>query len=306
MRQDLADGAGVRSTVSKFMRRLVLVFRVLTFVVLFLAVFSYLHPIGESFSVIQFPLAGFGLLLSAFRHNWVVRLPLLVVSILALGQVGQAYRNLNIAGDVTVYQKNLLHLNDSTPRVLRDIKQVSPDVLTVQELTNKAQLEWQNALTGYATLQFCPNKWGYGAAVISKWQTISGSGFCQFNGRLAGIKVQSASGPLWLVSLHLHWPWPYEQAWQVPEIVETLKRLDGPIVVGGDFNNLPWSGAVNDISEAARGRRAGGVEATFVYSGIPLAIDNVIAPSGGVVETRPKFSSDHLGLVAKVGISPRP
>ena len=302
----MAEGKGVRSAVSKGTRRLVLGIRIATIAILFLAVFSFLHPIGESFSVIQFPLAGFGLFLSAFRHNWVLRLPLLVVSILALGQVGQAYRNPNDVGGITVYQKNLLHLNESTPRVLRDVKAVDPDVLTVQEMTTQALRDWKKVLAAYPTLHFCPNKRGYGTAVISKWQTLAGSGFCQSSGRMTGVRVQTPEGPLWLVSLHLHWPWPYEQAWQVPEIIETLERLDGPVVLGGDFNNLPWSGAVSDIRDAVRGRRAGGVEATFILSGIPLSIDNVIAPNGGAIETRPQFSSDHLGLVARVGISPRP
>lgn len=291
---------------SKVTRRLVLLVRLLTTAILFLAVFSFIHPVGESFSVIQFPLAGFALLLSAFRHNWVLRLPMLVVAILALGQVGLAFRNPNPVGDITVYQKNILHLNDSTPRVVRDILDVDPEVITAQEMNVALMAAWKSELKEYPTLQFCPNKWDYGAAVLSKWPTVAGSGFCMSNGKLAGVQVERPDGPLWLVSLHLHWPWPYEQAWQVPEVVDRLNRLKGPVILGGDFNNMPWSGAVAAIEEAARGARAGGVEATFHLSGIPLPIDNVIAPSGGVIEPRPEFSSDHLGIVARVGIMPRP
>jgi len=147
----------------------VLLVRSIVTVVLFLAVFSFLHPIGESFSVIQFPLAGFALLLCAFRHNWVLRLPMLIVAILALGQVGLAFRNPNNGGDVTVYQKNLLYLNNSTPRVVNDVQATDPDVVTVQEMTTVLKNTWASDLGGYPTLQFCPNRRGYGTAVLSKW-----------------------------------------------------------------------------------------------------------------------------------------
>ena len=302
----MGKDTSVRATALKLTRRTVLLVRIVTIAILFLAVFSFLHPVGESFSVIQFPLAGFALFLCAFRHNWVLRLPMLVVAILALGQVGLAFRNPNGAGNVTVYQKNLLYLNDGTPRVLRDVLAVDPEVVTAQEMTVELLDQWKAHLTDYPTVQYCANKLDYGTAVFSKWPAVANSGFCMPNGKLAGVQLRGPDGPVWVLSLRLYWPWPYEQTWQIPEIIEVLQRLNGPVIIGGDFNNLPWSGAVNILAEAARGERAGGVEPTFYLSGIPLSIDHVIAPGGGVIEPRPKFSSDHIGIVARVGLTPRP
>ena len=273
-----------------------------TALILLLAVFSFLHPIGDSFAVIQIPLAMFGLLFAVLAWPAWLRVLLAAVAGLALVQVGLTYMEREPAGPVKIYQKNLLQSNNRTPEVLRDLRAIDPEVVTLQEMSTQLFDSWKAEADNYTTRHFCANSHGVGSAILTKWPEVAGSGFCHADGKFAALQVKTPEGPLWLVSLHLNWPWPYEQGWQVPLITRDLLGLGGPILIGGDFNNMPWSSAVTRIAEAAGGRRAGGVKPTLYLFSLPMPIDNVIAPGGGRIETRPTFCSDHLGLVGRVSL----
>ena len=275
--------------------------RLLVTAMLFFAVFSFVHPIGDSFSVIQVPVAIFGLFLCVVRFGVVLRFTVLVLSMLALGQAAMAFLNSAGSGPVTVYQKNLLHLHKTVPRITDDIKARDVDVVTLQEVTDALFRDVSNDLASdYPTRIFCPNSPTRGSAVFSKWAAVDGTAFCAREGNLGGVRAESPYGVLWLVTLHLHWPWPYEQSYQVTELVGEIERLDGPVILGGDFNMLPWSNSVATIEAAMGGARAGGVEPTFYLGDIPLPIDHVMAPGGGTIEVLPKLGSDHHGILARV------
>lgn len=292
----------------KFLRGLKIgvgVGRLIIATALFLAVFSFVHPVGDSLSVVQVPCAILGLFLAVFRFGVVLRFLVLVTSILALGQATMAFLNSNPAGPVVVYQKNLLQLNRSVPREAADIIAREADIVTLQEVTDVLFQDLSARLReGYPTRVYCRYNSQRGTAVFSKWEAVDGSHFCALEGNLAGARLETERGVIWALALHLHWPWPYEQGEQVPEIVQEIEKLDGPIVLGGDFNMLPWSNAVSEVERATRGQRAGGVEPTFYLGDIPLPIDHVMAPGGGTIEVLPKFGSDHYGLLARVNVAP--
>lgn len=300
--QELAsEGHDWRRTYGRWFRILIGVSRLGVAVVLFLAVFSFVHPIGDSFSVVQVPVAIFGLLLCVVRFGVVFRFLALVMSMLALGQVAMAFLSSTGAGPVTVYQKNLLHLNKTAPRVTSDIMAREVGVVTLQEVTEGLFRSIASDLGGaYPTRVFCPYNPNRGSAVFSQWQAVDGSAFCAREGNMSGVQVETPHGVLWLVSLHLHWPWPYEQGEQVAELAADISRLDGPVILGGDFNMVPWSNSVAIVEVATGGERAGGVAPTFYLGEIPLPIDHVMAPGGGTIEVLPKFGSDHHGLLARV------
>ncbi len=118
------------------------------------------------------------------------------------------------------------------------------------------------------------------------------------------MQVEGPQGRLWLVSIHLHWPWPYRQAAQLATLVPMIEGLDGPTVIAGDFNMVRWSTALGALRTAGRVRNAGPVRGTYPQFGplLVLPIDHVLAPGGGTVALRPLLGSDHLGLVAEVGL----
>lgn len=271
---------------------------------LFLAVFASLHPIGDSLSVIQLPLGIFALFLAVFRFAPWSRFFVLVMALLAVGQVGLSYRP-GTAGDVVVYQKNLLHLNHRVAQIAEDILARAPDVVTLQEVT-PAHLETLKQELGatYPSWQYCPGNTVRNTAIASRWPIYQNQGFCESDGNFAALHLNGPLGPVWAVSMHLHWPWPYEQSRQVPAIMSELIALQGPILIGGDFNMLPWSNAVTQIARASRNQRAGGVTSTFMFERTPLPIDHVMAPAGGTIERLPRIGSDHHGLLARVRLRP--
>jgi endonuclease/exonuclease/phosphatase (EEP) superfamily protein YafD len=111
------------------------------------------------------------------------------------------------------------------------------------------------------------------------------------------------NGPVWAVSIHLKWPFPYEQSEQSRVIAHHLQSLDGPVLIGGDFNMVPWGASVRLIGDAAGNVNFGTAENTHILGGraLPLSIDNLLFPKGtkGTVEPRPYMGSDHLGKLAR-------
>ena len=108
----------------------------------------------------------------------------------------------------------------------------------------------------------------------------------------------------WVVSIHMSWPFPYDQFEQSQKIAEFIKNLDGPVLIAGDFNMVPWGGSVNRIRAAANNQTFGALINTHALGSWarPMPIDNLLFPKGtvGTVETRPFMGSDHLGVLARI------
>lgn len=116
------------------------------------------------------------------------------------------------------------------------------------------------------------------------------------------MKVDFNGQPTWIVSLHLHWPWPYRQAAHVDQLADDLAALKGPIIIGGDFNMTEGSYTLRRIQELTFTVRASGSGGTYVLRDVvPLKIDHVLLPTCGFTARRPLFGSDHRGVVARFG-----
>jgi endonuclease/exonuclease/phosphatase (EEP) superfamily protein YafD len=120
------------------------------------------------------------------------------------------------------------------------------------------------------------------------------------------VMVTDSQGqvPVWIVSVHLHWPWPYGQQDHVAELLPVLAGLEGPAVVAGDFNMVRWAHSVRQIAAAARVVPAGPSNGTFLGFAplLHLPIDHAFSPAGGRLDLRPALGSDHLGLLARLGL----
>jgi endonuclease/exonuclease/phosphatase (EEP) superfamily protein YafD len=70
------------------------------------------------------------------------------------------------------------------------------------------------------------------------------------------------------------------------------------VLIGGDFNMVPWGHSVQSLARAARVQAAGPSAATFTRFGplLNLPIDHGLASNGGRATLRPALGSDHLGL----------
>ena len=219
-----------------------------------------LHPLGDSLAVFRLQAAGLLAVMSAFALmagavRW-GRIGMLM-GLLAGVPVVWAYGTTPApGGDLRLYQKNMLYRNDALPDLAADIRAAAPDAVTLQEVS-QANLALLNDLAPDFPHQLrCDEPGAGGGAVLTRLMPVPGGEFCAPG--LAAMQVQGPKGPLWLVSIHLRWTWPHNQAAQVQALVPVLAGLQGPVVMAGDFNGA----LVLGVFRAGRcrphqGRRAG-------------------------------------------------
>jgi endonuclease/exonuclease/phosphatase (EEP) superfamily protein YafD len=263
------------------------------------------HPIGNSFAVIRPQMSVAILLMAGLAFLW--RKPGMafaaaVVGCTALIPIAKMYVTQGEPGPFVLYQKNVLFNNNSLGTLAADIRASDASVVTLQEVSqvNEALLRDLSDVMPYQLL--CPAYATGGVAVLTRLAPIPGKSVCAKG--LAALQVQGPSGPVWVVSIHLPWPWPFRQAELSETIVPQIAGLDGPSVVAGDFNMVRWSNLLSRIERAANGHWAGPVQGSFGQFS-PLAdlpIDNVLAPFGGKIELRPELGSDHKGLIARLSL----
>ncbi|WP_116081903.1 endonuclease/exonuclease/phosphatase family protein [Tropicimonas sp. IMCC34011] len=260
-----------------------------------------LHPAGDSLAVFRLWIAGalalwllLGTSLGLCRWTW------LILPAVAILPVLWAYSAPEGGGERTIYQKNMLFRPKDLGPIEADIRSVGADIVMLQEVSDANQ-PILGALSDMLPSQtFCPGPSVGGVAVLSRWPKIEGTEVCASG--VAAMRVRSPDGPLWIVSVHLSWPWPRAQAAQVRILEDRLRMLDGPVVMAGDFNMVRWSSAVRRLARASRTAPAGRARGSFrLVDTVPIAIDNVLIPKGehGASELRGLFGSDHKGLVVR-------
>ncbi len=266
-----------------------------------------LHPLGDSLAVFRLQGAALLAVLSALA---------LLAGAAAVGRLGMVLAL--VAGapilwsygagpaamteGLRIYQKNMWFRNDDLAGLAADIRAAAPDVVTLQEVSEANRALLEALKPGLPHQLNCGATRVGGTAIATRLPIVAGSEICADG--LAAMQVEGQEGPLWLVSVHLRWPWPHRQAEQVRRLLPVLEGLQGPVVMAGDFNMVRWSASVTAMARAARVRPAGAVHGTYTGFApwLVLPIDHVLAPGGGQVEVRGGLGSDHLGLLAEVGL----
>lgn len=267
-----------------------------------------LHPLGDSLAVFRLQGAVVLALLSVLAlwlRLWRRATVGLMLALAAGLPLVAAYGHAGVPGVMRLYQKNMLFKNNDLAGLDADIRALAPDVVTLQEVSepNAAMLA---RLANVLPHQLRCGKGDVGGvAVLTRLPLIGGQQVC--TGGLAALRVQSAEGPVWLVSVHLGWPWPYRQAEQARKVLLLLGAMEGPVVIGGDFNMVAWSSVLGRVRAVAGVRRVEPVQGSFAQFApfAVLPIDQVMAPGGGAVEVRPELGSDHRGLFARVSVTPQ-
>ena len=259
------------------------------------------HPALDSLAVIRVPLGLVLLACCIWRLNRLTGMVALLTMVsFGLNQLFWDFGN-DKSGDITLYQKNLGHWNLRHHGVLEDIAKHAPDVITFQEVsdTNRPILD---ALTeDYPHQTRCDFGEIYSMAVLSRLPPTGAGSVCSDERGLAAMEVTTPSGRGWIVSVHLHWPWPFEQPEQMEMVLGEMNALEGPIIVAGDFNQVPWSRAARVVSQTAGSPYQGPSAQTFQFKQVlRLPIDHIMAPRGSVSRYG-YFDSDHRSLVARVG-----
>lgn len=264
---------------------------------------GWLHAIGDSLAVLR-PLAVIAVLMTAVLASLAgMQIASFGATLLALIcglQIFLAYTVPGPPGRVLVYQKNVLFRNERLSDLAADIRAAKPLVITLQEISEPNLSLLEDLRDSYPTQQICPGTRVGGPAVASSLPMVEGTGFCAPG--LAAMQVTDGEQQFWVVSVHLHWPWPYQQATHIAALLPVLARLEGPAIMGGDFNMVVWANAVKTLAGMTRTTAAGPTLGTYTgFEPWPrLPIDHVFAPSGGRTSLRGAFGSDHLGVLALV------
>jgi endonuclease/exonuclease/phosphatase (EEP) superfamily protein YafD len=201
----------------------------------------------------------------------------------------------------THYQKNMAFGNDAERRLANDILARMPDAVTLQEVNRDNDKLLRMLADAYPSQQFCSSDKIGGVAVASRWPLIPGTAQCLGRLGTAAIQVQMPDGPVWVFSIHLEThDKPYHTR-QAKRLAARLERFNGPIILGGDFNDLPTSQVVRTIARSARVIRIGDAITTVRAAGFfGVPIDFVLATGGhGTVEQLPYIGSDHYGVWAE-------
>ncbi|KIT17783.1 endonuclease/exonuclease/phosphatase family protein [Jannaschia aquimarina] len=203
--------------------------------------------------------------------------------------------------DLRLYTKNLLRSNDRLDVVADDIREAAPDVVMLQEVSDDTRPILDMLKTDYPHQHHCPYvDWG-GIALLSR-TAFEGEPHCSAERGVAVAPVAPKGTRLWAGSVHLPMPWPMKRPDNRETVLDVLEALEGPVVLAGDFNQMPWSARVREVGEVHGLSLAGPVMPTHRLWGVPIPIDLVLAPRGGRIERRGKLSSDHAGLVADVAL----
>jgi len=265
-----------------------------------------LHGLGDSLAVFR----GFwliGLAVSSLTLLiWNRRIALagvLTAALAALPQVsGMLRANPAIDAPYTLYQKNLLFLGRDRDGILADIIARAPDFVTLQEVSSANRTVFYALSESYLSSLLCRFAGVGGVAVLSRYPVVAGTQTCAGDEGMAAMQVTTPDGPVWLVSLHLHWPYPKGQREQLGHLLPELERLQGPVLLGGDFNMVPWSYTMRAVQKATGSKRAGPVVATYMNEDLllRLSIDHILVPGGvGQLSVLPLLGSDHVGLLLR-------
>ncbi|MEM7491436.1 MAG: endonuclease/exonuclease/phosphatase family protein [Pseudomonadota bacterium] len=236
------------------------------------------------------------------RPLW-LRLAFGAVGVAGLATVAATYLPQRPGGDLRVYSKNVWFANRRIDDLAVDIVAAEADVVLLQEVSaGRAGLP--GALAGPFPHQHRCQPTPFNGIVVASRHPFDGPGLCSAARAVAAVPIRLDGRRVWIASIHLPWPWPKDSGPNDDAALALLSGLDGPVVLGGDFNAFPWTGRIGRAASAAGLRLAGPTRWTYDYDGLPLPIDAVLAPGGGAVEARPFLGSDHRGLVADISLGP--
>lgn len=275
---------------------------------LFTLVASYLgaiHGLGDSLAVfrawIAYGTIAVGVVALLARLWWMGAGATLaaLAALLHIASFGQFHTPTPVAdADLVVYTKNLGAGRTDWAAFSADIAASGADVIVLQEVTQARMAELPILLPDHPYQHIC-NFSGWSAmAVISRWPVSNGG--CTEHRSLAYATVDAPSGPVFVASIHQVWPYPYEQAALLPDILAAIPQSPTRQVTAGDFNMVPWGHSVSAIADAGGTTRIGPVFPTFEVRGVEMMIDHVLSDGRGTLTRSAQMGSDHYGLIARI------
>ena len=279
------------------MRGLLLVVASSATLLVLIGFLGQLHRGADSVSIAR-PLFGLICLLAVFiARSLLMKLILATTALVAFSTVAVFFLPQEPGGDIRVYSKNLRYWNTDIQAVATDIEASEVEVVMLQEVSPRNDAVLKLLMGEFPHQRRCRYSDWNDIALVSQYP-FAGDPICSNLRAVLAVPIWVDNKRIWVVSAHIPWPWPQLSATAEKAAETILSDLDGPVVIGGDFNLVPWSGRVGRITSITNTRVAGPVRPTFYLRNIPLPIDLIMAPGGGSAETRPLLGSDHAGVVA--------
>ena len=119
-----------------------------------------------------------------------------------------------------------------------------------------------------------------------------------------------------VATMHMGWPWPFEQRWQVDALQRELALIGDTAVIAADLNAVPWSHNARRVENGAGARLLRGIGPTWLDRRMPdwlrplvgLPIDNAMV-KGGVVPLSAGITegvgSDHRPILVEFALLPQ-
>ncbi len=215
-----------------------------------------------------------------------------------------------------ILQANILTSNTNSPALIALIARENPDVVVLKEPDERWLRELAPLTNRYPVFAAAPREDNFGAAIYCKTNARSADIFQlsdpeETPSSLARVVV----GGKTLTVIGAHTLAPYTgYLWRgrnsfTRELAETLRKIDGPLVVTGDFNNTPWTATfrafltASGLRDSSQGR---GALPTWPASAFPLVripLDHCFHSDDVSIlakRTGPDIGSDHLPLIIDV------
>lgn len=218
----------------------------------------------------------------------------------------------------TLLQLNLRFDNAEKERVLSLIGRVGPDVVTLNEVSDPWAEKLKLIAAAYPYSIRCPFEEGvWGVAILSRRPFVAGSApHCDRRGAFAIANIDFGGQSLHIAALHLGWPWPFEQAWQLRGLADMLGTLGDNSLLAGDMNAVPWSATVAHVAKLSHLSLLPSAGPTFLPRMLPewlrfagLPIDQVFAGKAALVQSITRLDavgSDHLPVLVRFSLRPPP
>ncbi|MGR3512601.1 MAG: endonuclease/exonuclease/phosphatase family protein [Paracoccaceae bacterium] len=270
-------------------------------ILLALGYLGHMSPMLDAIAIGRW-VALYALLICLLVYTLLARRRVLAILLLiALATTALSHRLAPIGedGPVRIYTKNLLYLNTHMAPIIADIEATTPDVVVLQEVSHRNRFVLEDLSVRFPFQAKCPWQEWNGMAILSRWPIGAADTRCSTDRALMAAKIERPDGTFWMVGAHLQHPWPDIQ-WPLLEAsLPVLDGLDTGVIVAGDFNTLFWTAAAQKVGAMTGTHPIRTKRPTFFLRGVGLHLDQVWA-AGGRAQVRPRFGSDHRGIVADV------
>ncbi|TPN45188.1 endonuclease/exonuclease/phosphatase family protein [Mesorhizobium sp. B1-1-7] len=286
-----------------------------------------LHPAFDSFShfrlhlCLLIALLALPLLASSFRLQAAVALLFAIASVATtMSTLPRLWPVQAVAKPVDqivhhLLQMNLRYDNPTPKKVLSLIGRTNPDVITLDEVSAMWETELGYITSAYPYRILCPYPNGvFGVALLSRRPFAADSApHCEPRGAMAIAAVDFGGTAVNVAAIHLSWPWPREQNWQIGELSNSISSLGETAIMAGDCNAVPWSAAVRRVASLGGLTVMPSAGPTWLYIKLPdvlrrfagLPIDQVFSKGGVTVHSATRLEdtgSDHLPVLVEFSV----